>query len=608
MLHIRVGTRKSPLAVTQTGEALNDLRKVLPDAEFELIKMETIGDKDLSSDLASDTIPDDFFTRDIDRAHFDGAIDLSIHSTKDLPTLMHPDLVVAALLAAGDIRDALVIRSDLGDTPITHIGTSSPKRIAAIRDIYPDAQAKPIRGPIGERLAQLDAGEYDAVIIAACALERLGIAERIHSYLPYDPAPQQGRLAVVVHRKDTTLLETLRGVDVRRSAGLVALVGCPADITLLPQRARTYLDCADIILHDRLVPDELILAYKDKAVSVGKAGGHQSIPQSEIHRRMLQEAEAGKLVVRLHGGDPGILGHLGESLGFLADWNIRADVVPAVTAAQLAAARAKTSLTHRHYGRSITLLSGHAQDGAAYTPITGPENGNLAIYMGRKDAADIKQRLLSTGWPTDASVIYGVRLGYRDEQIIYTTINEMDQQDVDAPAVMLVGPEGYPAGAYTLFVGTNPEPFLKYGPLVHFPLIKLVNRPLAERVDYLKDHFHEWDGVILPSRFAVSCFVEALMAWGDIRALHGKKVLSVGPMTERGLMQVGIRPDASPNSFGGIEALSEELGRDFSGRYFYPCSDASPQDKRIESVRAHGIDLQPQVFYTNRPIAYAQLP
>lgn len=608
MQRIRIGTRNSPLAITQAREAVDRLHKVLPEAEFELIEISTIGDRDLSTDLASDAVPDDFFTRDIDRAQLEGRIDLSIHSAKDLPGDLHPDLRVAALLSAVDIRDAWLIRPDLGDAPVKIIGTSSPRRIAAIREAYPDAEAKPIRGPIGERLEQLDAGDYDALIVAACALDRLGLSERIHHYLPYDPAPQQGRLAVVVHRKDETLLETLRGVDVRRNAGLVALVGCPADISLLPERARTYLECADIILHDRLVPDELVLAYTDKAESVGKAGGHQSIPQSEIHRRLLQEAEAGKLVVRLHGGDPGILGHLGETLQFLADWNIRADVVPAVTAPQLAAARAKTSLTHRHYGRSVTLLSGHAQEGLAYTAITGPENGNLAIYMGCKDAGSIKERLLAAGWPADASVIYGVRLGYRDEQIVYTSIAEMDRETVDEPAVMLVGPEGYPAGGYTLFVGTNPEPFLKHGPLVHFPLIKLINRPLDERVAHLEAHFDEWDGVILPSRFAVNSFIEALMAWKDIRALQGKKVLSVGPMTERGLMQVGLRPDASPDNFGGIQALGEELGTDFKGRYFYPCSDAAPLEKRIQHVREHGIDLQPKVFYTNRPIDYAQLP
>ena len=69
----------------------------------------------------------------------------------------------------------------------------------------------------------MDAGSYDALIMAACALDRLGMKERIHSYLPYDPAPQQGRLAVVVHRKDRELIAQLREADVRRTAGLVVL-------------------------------------------------------------------------------------------------------------------------------------------------------------------------------------------------------------------------------------------------------------------------------------------------------------------------------------------------------------------------------------------------
>ena len=607
--HIRVGTRKSPLAVTQTGEAVNILRTVLPQTQFELVEAETIGDRDLTTDLASSTVPDDFFTRDLDVSQVAGDLDITIHSAKDLPAEMHPELTVAALLPARDIRDALVFGKGFDEQRTPRIiGTSSPQRIEQIRRLYPDITAKPIRGAIHARLEQLDAGKYDAVIIAACALQRLGITERIGRFLPYDPAPQQGRLAVVVKQSNQKLISILSQLDVRRNAGLVASIGCPADPSMMSDRVRSYLEAADIILHDRLIPQEILDLYADKLESVGKTGHQPSLPQSEIHYRLLQQAEKGKLVVRLHGGDPGILGHLGETLSFLADWNIRAEVVPAVSASQVAAARAKTSLTHRDAGRSITFLTGHSLDQDPNFPVPGPHQGHLAVYMGISQIATLQTRLTSAGWPLETSVIIGERLGYKDERILTTSIENMTGLHLNKPAVILVGPESYPAGSYTLFTGTDTTPFIKHGPLIHLPLIKLRNRPIDERVAHIKSDFEKWDGVVLPSRFAVKSFVEALMAFSDIRALHGKKILAVGPMTAEGLKSYGIKADATPNSFGGIEALGKELAPEIAGRYFYPCSDTAPQEKRISAVREFGIELNPQVFYENHAVHYDTLP
>jgi hypothetical protein len=154
-------------------------------------------------------VPQDFFTRDLDRALLEGTADLAVHSAKDLPQVPVPGLTIAALLPARDIREAFVVRKGLAESDVRSIGTSSPRREAELRKYMPGVILKPLRGTIHQRLTQLDAGDYDALVVAACALERLGLADRITSYLPFESVPQQGRLALVVRSDRHDLIQRL---------------------------------------------------------------------------------------------------------------------------------------------------------------------------------------------------------------------------------------------------------------------------------------------------------------------------------------------------------------------------------------------------------------
>lgn len=601
-------TRGSPLALAQVEEALTTVRPLLPaDTTIDVRSLETPGDRDLATPLTDVTVPEDFFTRDLDEALLRGEADLAVHSAKDLPQALPKGLVIAALLPVREIRDALVLpRNWPPHRAPSIIGTSSPRRIEMAERDFPGATLKPIRGTIQERLRQLDAGDYEAVIVAACALLRLGLEERIGRYLDWEPAPQQGRLAMVT-RADHPLATTLQAVDVRRRAGLVALVGCPAEAALLCTRARQYIEQADTILHDRLLPDEVLLAIQDRAIAVGKAGGEPSISQVEINQRLLQAAESGKLVVRLQGGDPGIFGHLGEELAFLQAWGIRTDVVPALTAAQVAAARSQVPLTHREAGRSITFVSAHAGAGQPPVRFPGPEAGNLAIYMPVHNREEIYRQLMQAGWSDTSSITVAERLGYKDEAIWNTWLADLPGQAMASPAVLLVGPGAHPPPRTTLFVGTNPEHFLRHGPLIHWPLIKLRPTPLDERVHALAG-LDEWDGILFPSRFSVACMVEALMEIGDTRLLHGKKLLAVGPSTADELKRVGLRTDLACETLHGVRELVERLPPELRGRYLYPCSDAAPREERRAFLRGHGIELAPHIFYRNREMPFRDLP
>lgn len=582
------------------------LAEAFPGSDFKVDVLETIGDRDLATPLTDASVPSDFFSRELDEAQIRGDADLVIHSAKDLSGPLPEGLTLAAMLPARDTRDALVVREGAGLSKGGVIGTSSPVREKAILDLYPEAVCRSIRGDIGRRLAQMDAGGYDAVIIAGCALQRLGLEHRITEWLDYETTPLQGRLAITVRSDRTDLNSALRVIDVRRSAGLVAMVGCPADARLLGGLAGDLLEEADLVLHDRLIPEEILNRLGGRAEYVGKKGHAHSTTQAHIHRRILHAAEAGMLVVRLHGGEPGVLGHLGETLDYCHQWGLRTEVIPAVSAAQLTAARARCSLTHRHEGRSIRFLSGH-QGLSDHDPRSlSPDNGHLAVYMGVRDIRDIQQRLLQAGWSGDTPVTTGKHLGTPEEALLYSSLEGIIDQPLESPAVLLVGPRTHPQ-SYTLFTGTDPRKFLRQGPLLHFPMIELAPVPLSERVDILRTRLDGWDGLVFPSSRAVEFLVEALLELGDTRLLGDKKLLAVGPRTAEALRAFGLKADAAPKGFGGAAALAAMEGN-WRGRYGYLTSDQSPVEERQQAVRSAGINLDPAVFYQNRVIRHDHLP
>jgi len=418
----------------------------------------------------------------------------------------------------------------------------------------------------------------------------------------------RGRIAVATGAGQSEIIAALRAADARRGAGLVALVGCPADASMISSRVTRYLDHADIILHDRLLPPEILEKYSEKLEEVGKTGGEESTQQIDINCRMLRGAERGELVVRLQGGDPGIFGRLGEELEFLAAWGIRADVVPALSAAQVAAARAHAPLTHRHRGRNLTFTSGHAAPGNEPGPFQGPEAGNLAVYMVVKQRSVILRQLLDAGWPPETPIIVGERIGYDDEGSHVSSLENLEQLDLQSPSVLLVGPKALNATPVTLFTGTNPEQFLRHGPLIHWPLIRLESNPVAERASWLRKHLETAQGVLFPSRYAVRSVVEAILEWGDLRCLQGKLLLAVGPATADELRATGLRADLAAESLGGMQALADKILPEFRGTFLYPCSDAAPVEKRAALLKDVGVTLDPCVFYRNERVGGKPLP
>ena len=196
---IVVGSRESKLAVVQSMSLIAHLRKVLPDAEVELLTMKTTGDRILDRNL--DQIGGKgLFVKELDLALREGRADLTVHSLKDMPMEVPEDLPILCCSAREDPRDVLVLPEGRTEIePGAPIGTSSLRRTLQIRALYPDCETEPIRGNIQTRLSKLDAGQYGALVLAAAGLRRLGLEHRIHRYFSTEeiiPAAGQGILAV----------------------------------------------------------------------------------------------------------------------------------------------------------------------------------------------------------------------------------------------------------------------------------------------------------------------------------------------------------------------------------------------------------------------------
>lgn len=218
---IRIGSRKSQLALVQTHWVKEELQKAFPDLTFEVHTMSTQGDKIL--DVALAKIGDKgLFTKELEVGMQSKNIDFAVHSLKDLPTNLPEGLVLGCVTQRENPADAMVVHQKHKGKQIdtlpagSVIGTSSLRRLAQLRHHFPHLAFKDIRGNLNTRLQKLDAGEYDAIILAVAGLHRLGMSDRIDQILPDEislHAVGQGALGIECRADDTEVLSLLKAIE-----------------------------------------------------------------------------------------------------------------------------------------------------------------------------------------------------------------------------------------------------------------------------------------------------------------------------------------------------------------------------------------------------------
>ena len=217
-----IGTRGSQLALAQAGMVRDQVARLWPGGDVVLEVVKTLGDQLGAQPLAQgvvDDAPQGLFTRELDEALLSGKIRAAIHSLKDVPTQLPAGIAYGALLKREDSRDALISRSGktFNQLPAgSKVGTSSPRREAQIRASRPDLVVIPLRGNVDTRLRKLKEGEFDAVLLAAAGLKRLGREKEATELLSPEvilPAPAQGVLCVTLRENDEELLKVLGPLD-----------------------------------------------------------------------------------------------------------------------------------------------------------------------------------------------------------------------------------------------------------------------------------------------------------------------------------------------------------------------------------------------------------
>ncbi|MCE7032080.1 hydroxymethylbilane synthase [Lysobacter sp. GX 14042] len=201
MKTLRIATRKSPLALWQSEHVAEALRAAHPGLQVTLVPMSTRGDEVLDRSLAA-IGGKGLFLKELEVAMLRGEADCAVHSLKDVPMELEPGFALPAILPRAEHADGFISNGfdDLEALPPgAVVGTSSLRRQAQVRALRPDLVLRDLRGNVNTRLAKLDAGEYDAIILACAGLQRLGLEARIRSKLAapqWLPAPAQGAIAI----------------------------------------------------------------------------------------------------------------------------------------------------------------------------------------------------------------------------------------------------------------------------------------------------------------------------------------------------------------------------------------------------------------------------
>ena len=555
---LKIISRDSNLALKQVEEVIFQVPGL---SDSLIIKEKAFGDKHKDISLLQNTITD-FFTRELDESLLNGNADIAIHSAKDLPCPLTEGLELICLFQAFDKSDSLVSRNHLplaALSPGSRIGTSALLRKQQVETLRPDLETVSIRGTIEERIKLIDENKIDALVVASCALRRLGLEHEISEVLGFKTHPLQGNLAVLAKTGRSNLKALFYGFDARNTYGKVFLVGAgPGDPELITVKARRLINEADIIFYDDLLDNLLLKDAVCEKVYVGKRKGNHYQSQAEINKLLYRKAVAGYTVIRLKGGDPFIYGRGGEELTYLSERLIEVDIVPGISAAQTASSSLQVPLTMRGRSNKVSFLTGHSA--AKHHEV----KETFVYYMGATTRTRIKNDLISKGLSLETPALLVQQAGGYNEKHTKTFLGELDKGSFRSPLIIIVGENVhlYRNKSRILFTGLNPSKCSLPGKLVHYPLIEIQAMPFS----IVKPG--EYDYILFTSKHAVEHF---LMRY---EIGENQKIIAIGPYTRSKLELYGYAADICPQE-ADSDSLYALIKEHTLLNILYPCSNIS---------------------------------
>lgn len=624
----KAGTRSSNLAVIQTRQALERLRACVPQLHFEMVCRSSPGDLDPIRDLRE--APPDFFARELDEAVLGGELDLAVHSAKDVPDPVRSGLDWFWLPWRADPRDVLVLRRgaeprSLPADPV--IGISSERRAAYVRKRFPGARMQPVRGNIEERLRQLDEGRYDALIMAAAALERLELLERATEWIPVEdlaPPDGQGRLAVT-YRLGDARLNRLRSLFIKSARFASAGAGNVRHCTLAVREALAH---AEVCLYDTLMDARLLafLPQSARRTDVGKRCAKHKVSQEAITQTLLDEIRRGRRVVRLKGGDAGLFGRLAEELEALDRHELPCEILPGVSSLTAATTGTGMLLTRRGVSRGFCALTPRGA-GGAWEPFDPAARAALPLvfFMALRTAGEVRRDLLAEGFSKDTPAAVVLDAGSDVERVIRTTLEGLRDAAADvspaAAGLLIVGEVcrygrrvnvGALQGARVLLTCSEelqPRAAMAVtdagGVPVRMPMLCAALR--HEAIATLRE-MHVFDWVVLTSPSAARCFLRAVAAAnGDWRRVP--RLMVCGPGTSGVLEKAGLAPDLAPETDFGTGGLLQAARETLApGQRILRLRSRSAGPALARELKALGAEVADCLLYENEPVRYACCP
>lgn len=427
------------------------------------------------------------------------------------------------------------------------------------------------------------------------------------------------------------------------TVGKVYLVGAgPGEPALITQRGFQLLQQADVVLYDYLV-DPVVLDHARlharevpvELICLGRHGEGRLVSQAEINQYMVTAGQAGKMVVRLKGGDPAIFGRTAEEIAALDAGGVPYEVVPGVTSALAASSYAGIPLTHRDVSSCVAFITGQECRDKEFDSLDiaslAKFPGTLVFYMGVTTAPKWSTELIANGKPASTPVAIIRHATFADQQVIKTTLGELGDElalrKLRPPAIIVVGEVVNASTPTSWFALSDPraaKPLLDQTVLVtrpahqsaemldqlHMlgattlcqPAIEIMAPESWELVDQAMQNLPSFDWLVFSSANGVNYFVNRILESGrDLRALGNCQLAAIGPATGEAIAQFRLRPDVQPAEYRA-EALAEELIPRTNGQRVLLLRASRGREVLAEMLHSAGAKVSQVVVYESRDV------
>ena len=394
--------------------------------------------------------------------------------------------------------------------------------------------------------------------------------------------------------------------------GKIYLVGTgPGDVELITVKGYKLICQADVILHDHLIPSELLRLAKPGAeiISVGKFAGRHTMPQEQINKLLIEKARDNNVVVRLKGGDPLLFGRGGEEAEECVQAGVNFEFVPGVTSALAAPCYGGIPPTHRDCTSNVAIVTGHRKD---EKEIEIPKAGTIIFLMGVANIEKIIKSLLEAGWPGQTKIAAVEKGTCYDQRVIQGTLDDFlevtQKAQMRTPAIFIVGKvvelkeklDWFGKKSRILLPGTHPDKYRHLGIIIHRPLIKSVPLDDYAQADKVLKQLNTFDWIVFTSTNGVEFFFQRLNAVGlDTRSIGTAKIAAIGKTTAEKLKTFGVLVDMQPSLESSAGLLEEFKKVSAKGKRILIVRPKAGSSMLLDDLAAADAAIEAVVVYRN---------